>query len=60
MKAKKIMKAFKLVRKQCKGASCSRCPFSFRHDSEWLCALRFINSKAGWEAFQIGVKEVFK
>ena len=60
MKAKKVIKVFRKVRKHCKGSNCKDCHFSFNHDGNRLCALRYVNSKVGWEAFQIGVKEVFR
>lgn len=60
MKSKKIIKAFKLVRKYCKRHPGCDCEFLFYANGDHHCAVERLMSNAGWEAFQIGAKEVFK
>ena len=62
MKAKKIIKAFKQVKDYCDKKiedDCYTCPFHYPcNDREW-CAVEEFRCRVGWEAFQIGAKEVF-
>lgn len=60
MKSKKIIKAFKQVRRYCNRRMCDRCAFAFKANDNHLCGLERFNTTVGWEAFQIGAKEVFK
>lgn len=61
MKVKKIIKALGQVRDVCLYSGvCRSCPFHFIAGDTQFCAIKMFNTKAGWEAFQIGAKEVFK
>ena len=62
MKAKKVIKVFRKIRKQCieNDWHCTGCAFGYLGNGSVQCSLATLMSNAGWEAFQIGVKEVFK
>lgn len=65
MKAKKVIKAVNAVRKIKEDCimndwHCSGCAFGYTCNGNIQCALKTLMSNAGWEAFQIGAKEVFK
>ena len=61
MKAKKILKAIKQIRKYCSNReNCKGCQFCFIADDYPECALDYFNSVAGQEVIEDAVRRIFR